>query len=319
MLKDVIVPKRVHKLVVRYSRMSNGAPSPRRSRARRVTQQQQQATGGAAPRRIEEIELTVTREKETGKLGFSIDAMNMVVEVEPSLASKLKVGDKVIKVDDELLNYKKFVDVVKNLPEHKLRVARLATAAASGPSQNKKEKVFGIGKKARRASKADAPPPSAQAAPPVQRGVGNAMPALREVRLVKEAEDTKIGAVFHRSDDAFDKSFFNVEGSSVQVTRLRPTASRAPPSPPPRLPLSSPLPSTTVPLQPIIKKVDPGSMAEVAGLVPGDVVLSVNGISGLSNFQVVEMLRKGHGVFNLVVISGRQVQQQLNAAQQPQG
>ena len=35
--------------------------------------------------------------------------------------------------------------------------------------------------------------------------------------------------------------------------------------------------------------------------------------------QVVEMLRKGHGVFNLVVISGRQVQQQLNAAQQPQG
>ena len=213
--------------------------------------------------------------------------MNMVVEVEPSLASKLKVGDKVIKVDDELLNYKKFVDVVKNLPEHKLRVARLATAAASGPSQNKKEKVFGIGKKARRASKADAPPPSAQAAPPVQRGVGNAMPALREVRLVKEAEDTKIGAVFHRSDDAFDKSFFNVEGSSVQ---------------------------------PIIKKVDPGSMAEMSGLVPGDIVLSVNGVSGLSNFQVVEMLRKGHGVFNLVVISGRQVQQQLtHAAQQPQG
>ena len=49
-------------------------------------------------------------------------------------------------------------------------------------------------------------------------------------------------------------------------------------------------------------------MAEVAGLVPGDVVLSVNGISGLSNFQVVEMLRKGLGVFNLVVISGAPLQ-----------
>ena len=66
-------------------------------------------------------------------------------------------------------------------------------------------------------------------------------------------------------------------------------------------------------IKPIIKKVDPGSMAESAGLVPGDVVLSVNGISGLSNFQVVEMLRKGQGVFNLVVISGRQVQAALTA------
>ena len=104
------------------------------------------------------------------------------------------------------------------------------------------------------------------------------MPALREIKLVKETEDTKIGAVFHRLDDAFDKSFFNVEGSSVQ---------------------------------PIIKKVDHGSMAEMAGLVPGDVVLQVNGVSGLSNFQVVEMLRKGHGVFTLVVISGQQVQSSL--------
>ena len=85
-----------------------------------------------------------------------------------------------------------------------------------------------------------------------------AMPALREVKLVKETEDTKIGAVFHRLDDAFDKSFFNVEGSSVQ---------------------------------PIIKKVDPGSMAEMGGLVPGDIVLSVNGVSGLSNFQVRALAR----------------------------
>lgn len=108
-----------------------------------------------------------------------------------------------------------------------------------------------------------------------------AMPALREVKLLKTTDETKIGAVFHRSDDAFDKSFFNVEGSSVQ---------------------------------PIIKKVDPGSMAENSGLVPGDIVLSVNGISGLSNFQVVEMLRKGAGEFNLVVISGRQVQDHINTS-----
>merc|ERR1719217_61647 len=130
-----------------------------------------------------------------------------------------------------------------------------------------------------------------QAAPvstpePADRGMKMAgMPALREVKLFKDSEETKIGAVFHRSDDAFDKSFFNVEGSSVQ---------------------------------PIIKKVDPGSMAEMSGLVPGDIVLSVNGVSGLSNFQVVEMLRKGQGVFNLVVISGQQVNSSLKQASSQQ-
>ena len=94
-----------------------------------------------------------------------------------------------------------------------------------------------------------------------------------------------MAALSRRSDDDFDKSFFNVEGSSVQ---------------------------------PIIKKVDPGSMAEMCGLVPGDIVLSVNGVSGLSNFQVVEMLRKGQGVFTLVVISGQQVTSALKSQQNTQ-
>ena len=70
-----------------------------------------------------------------------------------------------------------------------------------------------------------------------------------------------------------------------------------PPSPPP------PAAATLVLPRPLF----------LAPQVPGDVVLSVNGISGLSNFQVVEMLRKGQGVFNLVVISGRQVQAALTA------
>ena len=59
-------------------------------------------------------------------------------------------------------------------------------------------------------------------------------------------------------------------------------------------------------------------MAEMSGLVPGDIVLSVNGVSGLSNFQVVEMLRKGQGVFTLVVISGQQVQSSLVQQSQTQ-
>ena len=81
--------------------------------------------------------------------------------------------------------------------------------------QDKRERAFSITKKKRRPSKELVNEPSgAQKGPPKSSTAG--MPALREVRLFKETDDTKIGAVFHRSDDAFDKSFFNVEGSSVQ-------------------------------------------------------------------------------------------------------
>mmetsp|Transcript_22119 Transcript_22119/g.37768 ORF Transcript_22119/g.37768 Transcript_22119/m.37768 type:complete len:264 (+) Transcript_22119:3-794(+) len=261
--------------------MSSQPPSPRRARAKKVELQ-----AGAAPRRIEELELVIDRDG-SGRLGFGIDAMNTIVEVDAKgpVSGKLKVGDKIIAVDDTLLNYQKFVEVVGPGDSHKLKVARLRTVTAGGAdggaSKSKKEKLFSS---KRRTSKAerdrsnsglDVPMPSVPKPAPQ-----HTMPALREVKLLKTSDDTKIGAVFHRSDDQFDKSFFNVEGSSVQ---------------------------------PIIKKVDPGSMAENSGLVPGDIVLSVNGISGLSNFQVVEMLRKGAGEFNLVVISGRQVQADLQA------
>merc|ERR1719424_1851500 len=279
MLKDVIVPKRKHQLVVRYTRMSSQAVSPRRARARKV-----QSHGSGAPRRIEELEITITREG-SGRLGFGIDAMNTVVEVDANgpVAGKLKVGDKILAVDSQLLNYKRFVAAVGPEASHKLRVARLASAnlASSQSNKGKREKMFSMSKqkdKERRASsKSDSVRTStsgggapASVSEPNAGAKMHGMPALREVKLFKESEETKIGAVFHRSDDAFDKSFFNVEGSSVQ---------------------------------PIIKKVDPGSMAERGGLVPGDIILSVNGVSGLSNFQVVEMLRKGQGVFTLVVIS----------------
>jgi len=288
MLKDVIVPKRVHQLVVRYSRMSSQPPSPRRVRARKVEVQP-----GAAPRRIEEVEVVISREAGTGRLGFGIDAMNTIVEVDKNgpVADKLKIGDKILAVDDKVLNYKKFVEVVGPGDTHKLRVARLRAAAADPAavsSKSKKEQAFMLKKsKSKRNSRASERSDRADNLSMPQGGgastkaPSSSMPALREVKLLKTTDETKIGAVFHRSDDAFDKSFFNVEGSSVQ---------------------------------PIIKKVDPGSMAENSGLVPGDIVLSVNGISGLSNFQVVEMLRKGAGEFHLVVISGRQVQDHINTS-----
>ena len=91
----------------------------------------------------EELEITITREG-SGQLGFGIDAMNTVIEVDANgpLAGKLKVGDKILAVDSqELLNYKRFVDAVGPEASHKLRVARLASAnlASSQSSKGKRE------------------------------------------------------------------------------------------------------------------------------------------------------------------------------------
>ena len=43
------------------------------------------------PRRIEELEVTITREG-SGRLGFGIDAMNTVVEVDPNVALRDEQG-----------------------------------------------------------------------------------------------------------------------------------------------------------------------------------------------------------------------------------
>jgi len=58
--------------------MSSQPPSPRRARAKSVA-----TDAGSAPRRIEEIDMSIEREK-GGRLGFGIDAMNTVVEVDQS-------------------------------------------------------------------------------------------------------------------------------------------------------------------------------------------------------------------------------------------
>ena len=75
---------------------------------------------------IEELDITITRDERSGRLGFGIDAMNTIVEVDANgpVAGKLEVGDKILAVDSQqLLNYKRFVDAVGPEASHKLRVA----------------------------------------------------------------------------------------------------------------------------------------------------------------------------------------------------
>ena len=215
MLKDVIVPRKMHQLVVRYSRVSTQPQSPRRQRSKRI-----EGDANAAPRRIEELDLTITREAGSGRLGFGIDQMNTVVEVDPKgpVANKLQVGDKIVAVDGELLNFRKFVEVVGPSVTLNLRIARLRAAQSGTAKKTTKEQLFGQSRKQKKKSESRAAAEVASAA--VAAGAAQpskpsktAMPALREVKLVKETEDTKIGAVFHRLDDAFDKSFFNVRAA----------------------------------------------------------------------------------------------------------
>lgn len=88
------------------------------------------------------------------RLGFGIDAMNTVVEVDRNgpVGDKLKVGDKILAVDDRVLNYKKFVEVVGPGATHKLRVARLRAASgdtSSTAGKSKREQLFTMSKKSK--------------------------------------------------------------------------------------------------------------------------------------------------------------------------
>eukprot|EP00966_Prymnesium_polylepis_P121577 2809832-Prymnesium_polylepis.1 len=117
----------------------------------------------------------------------------------------------------------------------------VASPVASGAVNHAESRAESREDKAAAEAKAAEAKATAEAKAAVEAKAHTTMPALREVKFLKATDDTKIGFIFHQSDDAFDKSFFNVEGSSVQ---------------------------------PIVKKVDPGSLGEKAGLVPGDIVLS---------------------------------------------
>lgn len=48
-------------------------------------------------------------------------------------------------------------------------------------------------------------------------------------------------------------------------------------------------------------QVEPDTVGARAGLAAGDVVLAVNGISGQTNYQVVEMIRTLHGELTFLV------------------
>lgn len=91
--------------------------------------------------------------------------------------------------------------------------------------------------------------------------------ALREVVLHKVDRDTKLGIRFVRYDEGFDRDFL----TSDEV------------------------------VQPIVAALDPLGMASVRGIQVNDLVLSINGQTGLSNTQVAAVLRDSVGPIVLVL------------------
>jgi hypothetical protein len=104
-------PSRAKMMAIRSSEQAREtAPSPPSSSSR------------------QELELCITREARTGRLGLGVDAANVVVEVSEGV-SQLQVGDHIVAVDGTLLDErsgKRFVDIVGGsaAESHRLRVAR---------------------------------------------------------------------------------------------------------------------------------------------------------------------------------------------------
>merc|ERR1719326_2053108 len=104
--------------------------------------------------------------------------------------------------------------------------------------------------------------------------------ALREVRIYKEHEDERLGIRFVRDDDGFDREMW---GRDDAVT-------------------------------PIVAALDPKGEAARAGMEIDDMVLSINGQTGLSNTEAAAMLRDLSGTIVIVVRKTIWLGQQLSEA-----
>ena len=91
--------------------------------------------------------------------------------------------------------------------------------------------------------------------------------ALREVRLYKASEDERLGIRFVRDDDGFDRQLW---GRDDAVT-------------------------------PIVAALDPKGEAAKGGIEIDDMVLSINGQTGLSNTEAAAMLRELSGTIVIVL------------------
>lgn len=219
------------------------------------------------------------RRGETG-LGLVLDEENIVVDMVPGSPvdnqreeetdgdPRLQIGDRIMTVDGlEVSIEKPLSQVIDPQATHAFSIERIVERKAieKAPASSSPMSPRGMLKAMTpRSSKADKG--SKDASPQRQQP---ALPprGLREIRIFKAHEDERLGIRFVRDDEGFDRQLW---GRDDMVC-------------------------------PIVAALDPKGEAARAGIEIDDMVLSINGQTGLSNTEAAAMLRDLQGTIVVVV------------------
>ena len=230
--------------------------------------------------KADRFQVTLTRGG--GGLGLVCDEDGVVTDLVPGSPAdnqyqiepktrremRLRAGDRVVSVDGKPLQGQGIDDVIVPADTHVFLVER-DKGAGGAPADASKRSAFGKALRVmtpRGSTSGDASPGGGRGG----KGDEARAPtrALREIAVHKDTLSVRLGIRFVRDDDGFDRSFWRGESGFVQ---------------------------------PIVAALDPQGEAAASGLEVDDMVLSINGQTGLSNTQAAALLRDLTGIISLVV------------------
>ena len=245
--------------------------------ARRKAEKEAAANGGAPT--CSRFNVTLVRHEPGGGLGIVADEDNVVVDMVPGSPAdlqrtreskgdpRLQLGDKIITVDGITLTPElPLSEAIQPQESHVLSVERIKAADPPGkaPSASSPMSPRGLLKAITPRGSKDKERQGANGSSPSPAAPSR---ALREVRLYKATEDERLGIRFVRDDDGFDRAMWGREDA----------------------------------VTPIVAALDPKGEAARAGIEIDDMVLSINGQTGLSNTEAAAQLRDLSGTIVLVV------------------
>lgn len=220
--------------------------------------------------------VTLVRNEPGGGLGIVADEDNVVVDMVPGSPAdqqrtletkgdpRLQIGDKIMTVDgNDVTPQQPLEAVIQPREAHVLSIER-TIEQAKAPASTSPMSPRGLLKAITPRGSRDK---GSEKASPKKDKAAAPTKALREVRLYKASEDERLGIRFVRDDDGFDREMW---GRNDAVT-------------------------------PIVAALDPKGEAARAGIEIDDMVLSINGQTGLSNTEAAAMLRDLSGTIVLVM------------------